>query len=259
MVQVWRWRTLVGELARRDFKARYAGSALGTAWSVLEPLVQFGLYLTVFSVFLGMRLAGRPGVGLFGLYLISGLVPFMAFQEALGRATGLARERAQLVRHVNVPLEVLLAGSLAAVLTRHGVALALVGGVAVAWGQVTLAGLAWLAAGLGVMAVGVFGLALALVVAGAFLPDLVQIVGTGTTVLFFFTPVVYPVEVVPKALAGYLAFNPLWGALHCFRAGLVGEPGEPKSFAIAACSAVVFLLVGARVFAARHRQVPDLA
>jgi lipopolysaccharide transport system permease protein len=249
----------VGELAKRDFKARYAGSALGAMWAVVEPLVQFGLYLTVFSVFLGMRLAGRPGVGLFGLYLVSGLVPFLAFQEAVGRAAGLVRERAQLVRHVNVPLEVLLAGSLAAVFARHGIALVLVLGVAAAWGTVTLGGLAWLAAGLVVVAVGVFGLALALVVAGAFLPDLVPIVGTGTMVLFFLTPVVYPAEVVPHSLSRYLAFNPLWGVLRCFRAGLVGEPGEAASFAVAVAFAVALLLVGARVFAARHRQVPDLA
>ena len=259
ILQVWRWRTLVRELARRDFKARYAGSALGTAWAVLEPLVQFGLYLTVFSVFLGMRLAGRPGVGAFGLYLVSGLVPFMAFQEGIGRATGLARERAQLVRHVNVPLEVLLAGSLAAIFTRHGVGLLLVLGVAVVWGTVTPVGLAWLAGGLAILAIGVFGLALALVVAGAFLPDLVQIVGTGTTVLFFLTPVVYPAEVVPGAVARYLACNPLWGALQCFRAGLVGTPGDARSFAVAAVAAVALLLAGARVFTARHRQVPDLA
>ena len=123
--ELWRWRRLVGELARRDFKARYAGSVLGGAWSVLEPLVQFGLYLTVFGVFLGMRLEGKAGVGNFGLYLISGLVPFAAFQESVTRATGLARERAQLVRHVNVPLEVLLAGTLAAVFARNGVALLL--------------------------------------------------------------------------------------------------------------------------------------
>jgi len=257
--QVWRWRRLVGELARRDFKARYAGSALGVAWAVLEPLVQFGLYLTVFSYFLGMRLEGRPGVGMFGLYLVSGLVPFMAFQEAVGRATGLVRERAQLVRHVNVPLEALVAGTLAAVFARHGVALLLILGVAVAWGTATLAGLPWLVAGLAVLAVGVFGLALALTVAGAFLPDLAQIVGTATTVLFFLTPVVYEARVLPRSLAGYVALNPMWGALRCFRVALVGERPDPASFAIAAAAAALLFAIGSAVFAARRRQVPDLA
>jgi len=257
--ELWRWRRLVGELARRDFKARYAGSALGAVWSVLEPLVQFGLYLTVFGVFLGMRLEGRAGVGNFGLYLISGLVPFAAFQESVMRATGLARERAQLVRHVNVPLEVLLAGTLAAVFARNGVALLLVVGVAVGWGTASLAAAPWLLGGMVVMAAGVFGLALALVVAGAFLPDLVQVMGTGTMVLFFLTPIVYPTSQVPHTLAQYMPLNPLWGILRCFRAALVGEPPDVVSFAVAAAAAAILLVVGSVVFEARRRQVPDVA
>ena len=257
--ELWRWRRLVGELARRDFKARYAGSALGAAWSVLEPLVQFGLYLTVFGVFLGMRLEGKAGVGNFGLYLISGLVPFGAFQESVMRATGLARERSQLVRHVNVPLEVLLAGTLAAIFARQGVALAIVIAVAAAAGTLTAVGLLWLLAGIVVLTVAVFGLALGLVVAGAFLPDLAQVVGTGTMVLFFLTPVVYPASQVPHALARFMPANPLWGILRCFRAALVGEPPGAASFAVAALCAAAFFALGSLVFAARRRQVPDLA
>lgn len=255
---VWRWRRLVWELARRDFKARYAGSVLGVTWAVLEPLVQFALYLTVFSYFLGMRLEGRPGVGLFGVYLISGLVPFLAFQESVMRATGLARERAQLVRHVNVPLEVVLAGALAAVLARHGVALLLVVGVAVGFGTFSLAGLPWLLGGLVVLVVGVFGLGLALMIGGAFLPDLVQFVGTAFTILFFATPIVYPVTALPRRVAGWVALNPVWGGLHCFRVALLGEPPEAGAFVFAAVSAVLALTIGTLVFKLRRSQVPDL-
>ena len=259
VVQVWRWRRLVAELAKRDFKARYAGSALGVAWSVLEPLVQFGLYLTVFGFFLGMRLEGRAGVGNFGLYLISGLVPFAAFQESVTRATGRVRERAQLVRHINVPLEVLLAGTLLAVFARHAIALALVAAVALACGGVTLAGLPWLAGGISVLLVGVFGLALALMVAGAFLPDLTQVVGTATTVLFFLTPIVYPASAVPRALTRWMVYNPLWGVVRCFRAGLTVEPPDGASFAVAAVTALGLLALGAMLFEGRRREVPDLA
>ena len=259
ILQVWRWRRLVAELAKRDFKARYAGSALGAAWSVLEPLVQFGLYLTVFGFFLGMRLEGKTGVGNFGFYLISGLVPFGAFQESISRATGLVRERAQLVRHVNVPLEVLLAGTLLAVLARHGIALALVAAVALASGGVTLAGLPWLAGGIVVLAVGIFGLSLALVVAGAFLPDLAQVVGTATMVLFFLTPIVYPASAVPRALARLMPYNPLWGVVRCFRVGFGVEPPDVVSLAVSAAAALAFLALGALLFEGRRREVPDLA
>ena len=257
--RLWRWRRLVGELASRDFKARYAGSMLGAAWSVLEPLVQFTLYLTVFGFFLGMRLEGKTGVGNFGLYLISGLVPFAAFQESVMRATGLVRERAQLVRHVNVPLEVLLAATLLGIFARHGIALVLVTAVALAAGSLSVAGLPWLAGGVLVLVAGVFGLALALMVAGAYLPDLVQIVATGTMVLFFMTPIVYPASLVRGAFSRLLLLNPLWGTLSCFRTALVGTPPDFLPFAIAAGWAVALVLIGSVVFEARWRQLPDLA
>ncbi len=249
----------MAELAKRDFRARYAGSALGVAWSVLEPLVQFGLYLTVFGVFLGMRLESGGGVSNFGLYLITGLVPFGAFQESVSRATFLVRERADLVRHVSVPLEVLLAGTLLAVFARHGIALAIVAAAAAAAGGVTLAGVPWLLGGLAVLAAGVFGLALALMVAGAFLPDLAQVVGTATMVLFFLTPIVYPASAVPRALARWMAYNPLWGTVRCFRVGLTGEPPDAVSFAVAAVAAAALLALGSLLLQRRRRQVPDLA
>lgn len=259
IVRLWRWRRLLLELAMRDFKARYAGSVLGTAWSVLEPLVQFGLYLAVFGFFLGMRLERNASMGNFGLYLISGLVPFGAFQESVLRATGLLRERAQLVRHVKVPLEVLVAASLLAIFSRHGVALVLVAAAALVFGSASLAGLPWLAGGILILVVGVFGLALAFVVAGAYLPDLSQIAATGTTVLFFLTPIVYPASLVRGAFARVLPLNPLWGTLSCFRTAFVGSPPERTSFAIAAACAVVFFWLGCTVFEARRRQLPDLA
>jgi ABC-type polysaccharide/polyol phosphate export permease len=93
-------RRTVIELARRDFRARYAGSVLGLTWSVLEPMVQFGLYFVVFSSFLGMRFVTASGVNMTGFYLVGGLIPYLALQEMLVRAAGLVRGSAQLIRHV---------------------------------------------------------------------------------------------------------------------------------------------------------------
>lgn len=257
-VNVWRWRRVVGAVARRELKARYAGSALGAAWTVLEPAVQFGLYLTVFSYFLGMRLESNPTVGSFGFFLLGGMIPFGAFQEALVRALGLARSQAGLVRHLNTPLEVLLAGSLVAIFVRHAVALILATALAVIWGTVAWAGLPWLALGLVLLCVGTWGLALLLAPAGAFLPDLGQAVGSAMMVLFFLTPVVYPLDRVPAPAARLLACNPLIGLLETFRALLVGTRVAPERIAVSAAAALVALAVGSLVFAKRAAAVPDV-
>jgi len=258
VVTLWRWRKLVVALARREFAARHAGSALGAAWAVLEPIIQFLLYFTVFSVFLGMKLEGVPGVGTYAIYLISGLVPFLAFQESVMRAAGLLRSSSALVRHVNVPLVVLLAGAFGAVFTRHAATLLLAVAAAVLAGTVSATGLLWLLPGILLLAVGTFGVALVLLPAGAYLPDLLQLLGTATTVLFFLTPIVYPVSQLPPRVAPWFELNPLVGMLETFRAALLGTPVGGAHLAVSIAAACAAAVLGNLVYTRRCRAVRDL-
>ncbi len=255
---LWRWRRLVRDLARREVRARYAGSLLGALWAVLEPAVQFGLYMTVFAFFLGTRIEGDPRVGAYALYLVSGMVPFLAFQESLVRAAGFARASASLVRHVSVPLEVLFGGAFLAILARHAVALAIVLLAAAAAGTLALASLPWLVVGIVLVVAMAWGAGLALVVSGAVLPDLAQIMATLTMVLFFLTPVLYPATLVPAVVARWLPANPLVGALACFRAALTGLPVSLLPLATSAVAAVGCLVGGSFVFVARAMAARDL-
>lgn len=258
VVNIWRFRRLAFELGRREFRSRFVGSMLGGAWALIEPAVQFFLYLTVFAYFLGMRLEEGGAVGAYGIFLLSGLVPFQAFQETLVRATSLVRTQGAVVRHVNVPIEVVLAGSLAAALARHGVTLLLTVAAAVAMGTVSLGGLPWLAAGVLLLLAFAFSAGLLLVPAGAFLPDLARVVETFSVVLFFASPVVYPLAILPEGAARWLPLNPLVGVLGTFRAALVGQAVDGRALAVSVAAAAVLAVIGTSVFAARHRAVRDL-
>ncbi len=255
---VWRWRRLVKQLAVRELRSRYAGSVLGGAWAVLEPAVQFALYFTVFSYFLGMRLETHAGVGSYALYLVSGLVPFQMLQECLLRAAGFARSQAGLVRHVSVPLEVLLAGAVLAVVARHLLSLALVAGAAVALGTVSWSAMPVTVLGLVLLVIGMVGLSLALVPAGAFIPDLVQVVGTATTVLFFLTPIVYPIKAVPASAAHWMRYNPLVGVIDAVRAGFMGGGVPVSSVVFATVVAAGAVVVGMVIFSSRAAAVRDV-
>jgi lipopolysaccharide transport system permease protein len=255
---LWRWRRLVARLARREFRARYAGSALGAAWAILEPAVQFGLYLFVFAYFLGMRIESSGSVSSFGLYLVAGLVPYLAFQESLVRAVSLARANAALVRQVSLPLGVLLAGSLGAVAARHAIALGLVVAAAAAAQPIAWVQLPWLVLGIALLLGLTLGLALALLPIGAFLPDVAQVVGTGTTVLFFLTPIVYPPSALPEAVQQWLFLNPLTGLLGTFRAGIGFPAVGLDALAVTCVVTLAALLGGAWVFERRAAAVRDL-
>ena len=49
-LDLFRYRELFGSLFRRDLRAKYKGSFLGLAWSLLHPLLLMAVYLLVFSV-----------------------------------------------------------------------------------------------------------------------------------------------------------------------------------------------------------------
>src|SRR6266704_3570546 len=55
-----RYRELFANLFRRDFQAKYKGSLLGVAWSLLNPLVLLGVYLVVFGMLVVLSLVFIP-------------------------------------------------------------------------------------------------------------------------------------------------------------------------------------------------------
>ena len=129
---LYQHRFLVRQLAWRAFASRHAGLYLGWLWTPISTAVQFALYMTVFSAILqikveglGIDLARRPAVG-FGVFLITGLVPFLAVNDVVMRAARLFRAHASLVQRVRMPPEVLVVGDALGTMMHHAISFVLV-------------------------------------------------------------------------------------------------------------------------------------
>lgn len=98
-------RRLIFSLAKNDFKTRFAGSYFGIMWAFVNPIVTVLLYSFVFGVvFKGARGNGEyPYV----IYLVSGLVPWFLFQEALTMGTNSMLDYNYLVKKVVFKIEIL--------------------------------------------------------------------------------------------------------------------------------------------------------
>lgn len=94
--EIFQNRTLLKQFSVNDFKARYAGSALGIFWAFANPLVMVVTYWFVFGV--GFKAAMTDGKYPFIVFLLTGLVPWMYFSEVLGSATNVFREYSYLVK-----------------------------------------------------------------------------------------------------------------------------------------------------------------
>jgi ABC-type polysaccharide/polyol phosphate export permease len=96
---VVRYRELFANLFRRDFQAKYRGSALGVLWSLLNPAALMAVYLVVFGVILDIT----NGIPHYPLYLLSGIACWMFFAVSLQTASRSMVESADLIRKVRFP------------------------------------------------------------------------------------------------------------------------------------------------------------
>lgn len=187
-----------------EYKVRYLDSMLGYLWALLQPLLLFAVLYFVFS-----QVASFEDASHYPVQLLLGVVLFNHFTEATGLALPSLVVRANLLRRIAFPPAAVPSGSaLTSALTfAVGLLLALVfavlSGVAV--------GPRWLEVVPLAAALTLFTAAASLILALLFvtLRDARPIWSVLTRVLFFATPVFYPIEAVPEGLRHLLMANPV--------------------------------------------------
>ena len=249
---VSRHRELVLVLARREIHERYAGTALGSVWAVLTPLLTMAIYVGLFGFVFPARF-GADGTPWLGAELIlSGLVPWIAVAECAVRAPSTLLSHRALVRQVVFPVEVLPAKS-----TLAGLVPQIVGTVValpIALWTVGLSPMLLLLPALWLTQLALmFGLMLLLSTLGIWLRDLREIVAFLANIGLYIAPILLlpPVlEVLPRAALWAIAANPFSHMVWCFHDATVHQRfAHPWSWLVFPCVAAVVLVVGARLFA----------
>jgi len=244
VLTIARNRSLIRTMVRRDIVGRYRGSFGGAFWTVWNPLLLMLTYFFVFGVVLHSRFEGDPSRAGFALYFLAGMLPWLPFSEAAGRAPTVMLEHRNFVRKLvfaveTLPVNLVVSGLVTEIftlllfmlfflITRGALP------VSVVWLPVLIipqllftAGLCWFLAALGV-----------------FLRDLGQAIGFLMTLWFFLTPICYPEKSLPAAALPVLSKNPLFVLVRGYRAVfLEGRAPDPGSlWKLWLLSAVVFIL-----------------
>lgn len=99
-------KELTLELAKREISDKFKGTFLGPVWFFLVPSFQIFLYIFVFSYILELKVNNNPDSD-YGLYIISGLVPWICFIELLSKSVFAIIGNANLAKQTVFPLAVL--------------------------------------------------------------------------------------------------------------------------------------------------------
>ena len=215
--------SLTFTLAVTDFKQRYYGNVLGYFWTLAKPLLLFGVLYVAFT-----KILGRGTTPYFAQTLITGLVLYTYFSETSGQGLSSLVGHEALIRKVPVPLLVIpLAIALRAFFTL-GLNLVAVG-VFLAIGHVPVT-LAWLEFPLLLAVLLIYSAAVGALLADLYVPfrDLGSIWEIGLQLMFWGSPIIYPIERVPAGfLRDLILCNPLADIIAQTRHVLI-DPNAPS-------------------------------
>jgi ABC-2 type transport system permease protein len=230
-------------LAVTDFKRHYLGTALGYLWSIARPLLLFAVLVSVFTqVF---RLGSE--VPHYEVLLLFNLVLFGFFSEATGTAVSSIVVQEGVVRktqfpRIVIPLSVVLSALFDLALNLVVVVVFLLAfGVTPMW--------TWLLAPLLLVPLIALTVAVSMILSSLYprFRDMAIIWSVLSTVLFYATPVLYPLEKVPETLRDVFLLNPLAPLLELARKWVV-DPTAPGPVAVA--GGAVHLLPACAIFLA---------
>jgi lipopolysaccharide transport system permease protein len=251
-------RNLLKNLILRDLKHRYVGSIGGFLWSVIHPVVLLVSYTFIFGVIFLPDMGPEFGTNSFAIFVLCGLLPWILFSDTIVRNCSVISDNAPLITKTIIPAEILPISITISNLIHHLIGLAILLGVMTAlygvqfsalWIFLYMFMLLLLAQGLGWIVAGLH----------VFLRDTIQALQIVLLLWFYFTPILYTIERVPKNFRSLALLNPMALIVTGYRSSLLhlAQPGALQIAIVLGASIGVFIL-GALFFRQAKPAFPDV-
>jgi ABC-type polysaccharide/polyol phosphate export permease len=251
---IYKNRSLLRIWLVHNVRARYRQTVLGLAWIILLPLTTSVVLTIAFTAFLRIQL-DVPIISFF----LSGIIPYTLFSNSILNSTGSIVNRIQIIGQVYFPREILplitlgeavvdfIFSSSAMIVTN------LVFGIAP---NVNMIYLPLLFLVLVTLALGLMFIASAITVLIRDIPNLLSVL---LQLLFYLTPVIYPVEQLPQNIRFIFAINPIAAIIQGFRDVIVyNQAPDLSTLPYAVMAATVALCLGYSVFKSTEGRMADM-
>lgn len=220
---LWTYRGFISGSVKREFHSKYRNSLLGAAWTVVNPLAMIVVYTVIFAQVMRAKLPGVDHGFAYSIYLCAGVLTWGLFAEIIARGQNIFLDNANLLKKLSFPrmtlpvIALLNAGANFLIIFGLFLAFLLVSGFWPGW--VSLGVIPVLA----VQLLFAMGLGMTLGVLNVFFRDVGQFFGIFMQFWFWFTPVVYPVSILPEVVRPLMSLNPMFPVVQAYQAIFVNN------------------------------------
>lgn len=254
-------RDLISKFTWRDVLGRYKGTYLGMIWSLLNPLMTLAVYTFVFGVILKAKFVSGSsgGYGAYALVLFTGIIVFNVFSVCISRAPLLIADKPNYVKRVVFPLEILPVAALGSSLISAGLGFIVLLPALVIFSSKISTTIHMFPFILLPLCALTLGIGWFLASFGVYIRDVEQVVTVLLQLLFFMSPVIYPLSAVPERFQLLARINPLTTILENARRTLVwGQSLEWRWWAVATVVSLLVMQFGYMWFMRTKRTFADV-
>ncbi|HEX2965440.1 MAG TPA: ABC transporter permease, partial [Syntrophorhabdaceae bacterium] len=200
---IWDYRGFILGSVKREFQTRYRASMLGAAWTVLNPLAMIVIYTVIFSQIMHARLPGSSSSFAYSIFLCAGILTWGIFAEITGRCQSIFLDNANLIKKLSFPrmclpvIVVLSSGLNFCIIFGLFTIFLIIIGSFPGWSFLAVFPILAIEIALAI------GLGIIVGVLNVFFRDVGQFFSIIMQFWFWFTPIVYPIKILPETIRPY--------------------------------------------------------
>ncbi|MEO1368484.1 MAG: ABC transporter permease [Acidobacteriota bacterium] len=252
MRDLFHYRDLIWDLVSRDLKVRYRRSFLGFVWSMLQPLLTMAVLMVVFSTIFRFDVRNYP------VFALAGILFWNFFQQSIVTSMNSLKSVAYILQKLPVPMAVFPIATTISGIVHLLFAMVPMMLVLLITGHKIGPSLLFLPVSIFIAAIFTLGAGLLLAPLAVLFSDVIELVGVGLTLLFYLTPIIYPVAIVePHSFYPVVHFNPTRSILEVFRDPIYLAKVPPlQHLSLSVVLAGGLLLIGMWVFRRFSDRIP---
>lgn len=255
--EIWRYNELFYFFTWRDIKIKYKQTLLGFLWAILQPL----LMMLIFTFFFGRALA-IPTQGLpYPVFVFSGLLLWTMFASGMTNASNSMVNNALIIKKIYFPRIIIPVSSILVALFDFVIAFLLFSVILIYYQQpISLDALIYWPLAVLLTAVATLGPGCLLAALNVKYRDFRYVIPFLVQILFFLTPIIYPLSILKYPLLEYaVAATPMYAAIEFFRSPISITPPSWPLVTISIGSGILFLVLGLMYFKRTENYFADLA